>query len=137
MPYFVSVVARLHLVVLRLKWVNLATVKVHVPWDVTSLFQRTEDSYRFHLPKQENWVRWSYQEHYRNLIELSALLTTSWSVCGRKLCWYEMCVRALWMPHETLLIKILKYHWSERESNQLHSRKFSVEFYCSWEILSD
>jgi len=41
------------------------------------------------------------------------------------------------MPHETLLIKILKYHWSERKSNQLHSRKFSVEFYYSWEILPD
>jgi len=36
-----------------------------------------------------------------------------------------------------LEIKILKYNWSERKSNQLHSRKFSVEFYYSWEILSD
>jgi hypothetical protein len=45
MPYFLSVAGRLHLVVLRLNWVNLAAVKVHTSWGVTSLSQGTEDSY--------------------------------------------------------------------------------------------
>jgi hypothetical protein len=99
----------------KIKVGELASFNIHIPWDVISLFERTEDSYEFHLPNLENWVRWSYQEYYRNLLELPAPLTTSWSVYGRKLCWCEMCVRELWIPQETLLIKILKYHWSEKK----------------------
>lgn len=77
MPYFVSFAGRLHLVVLRLKWVNLAAVQVRICWGVTSLSHETEDSYGFHLPKQENGLRWSNQEHYRNLLQLCAVLTIS------------------------------------------------------------
>lgn len=41
----------------KIKVDELASVKVYIPWDVTLLFQRTENSCGFHLPKQENWVR--------------------------------------------------------------------------------